>query len=304
MTRRPTRLAFTLFQLLALLALFAFLLGLLLPALAKIRAAAARAQSTNNLRQIGLACHNYASVSGTFPEGCDRNHFSAAARLLPYIEQDNLYKTIDFTKPIADEKNKAAREAVVKTFLNPQDTVESVVAGYAPTSYLFNAGAKHSLTDNDGIFYMNSAVRLPADIPDGTSNTVLSGETLRGDPKAKPGDLRRSHVALKKADLKNLKDDSGVADFKAGKNIAHDRCAAWIDGRFLKGTFTGTRKVNDPRPDVNCAGEGGLSGLRGLEGANVGMCDGSVRYMRDTTSANTWRLLTCRNDGQPLPNDF
>jgi prepilin-type processing-associated H-X9-DG protein len=305
MTRRPTRPAFTLFQLLALIALFAFLLGLLLPAVAKIRAAAARAQSTNNLRQIALACHNYASVSNVFPEGCDGNHFSAAARLLPFIEYDNLYKLIDFTKPITDEKNKVAREAVVKVFLNPQDPIESVVKGYAPTSYLFSAGAKYSLTDNDGVFYMNSAVRLPGDIPDGTSNTVLAGETLRGDPKAKPGDLRRSHVALKRGELKKLQDDSGVADFKAGKNIAHDRGAAWIDGRFLKGTFTGTRKVNDPRPDVDCEGEGGLSGLRGLnDGANVAMCDGSARFVLGTTSAATWRLLTCRNDGQPIPNDF
>jgi type II secretory pathway pseudopilin PulG len=305
MTRRPTRPAFTLFQLLALIALFAFLLGLLLPAVAKVRAAAARAQSQNNLRQIALACHNYASTGGTFPEGCDRNHFSAAARLLPYIEQDALYKTIDFTKPITDEANKQARSTVLKVFLNSQDPVQSVTDGYAPTNYLFSAGAKYSLTDNDGIFYMNSAIRLPADIPDGTSNTVLAGETLKGDPKAKPSDLRRSHVALKKGDLKNLKDDSGVQEFKDGKQIAHDRCAAWIDGRFLKGTFTGTHKINDPRPDVDCGGEGGLSGLRGLsDGSLVAMCDGSARYVRDTTSAATWRLLACRNDGQPIPNDF
>jgi prepilin-type processing-associated H-X9-DG protein len=305
MTRRPSRPAFTLFQLLALIALFAFLLGLLLPAVAKVRAAAARINSQNNLKQIGLACHNYASVSNTFPEGCDRNYFSAAARLLPFIEQDNVNKMIDFTKPITDEANKEARGTVIKVFLNPQDPVESVEKGYAPTSYLFSAGAKVSLTDNDGIFYMNSAVRLPGDIPDGTSNTVLAGETLRGDAKAKPGDLRRSHVALKKEALKNLNDDTGVKDFKDGKNIAHDRCAAWIDGRFLKGTFTGTHKINDPRPDVDCGGEGGLSGLRSLaDGANVGMCDGSVRYVSNNCSAATWRLITCRNDGQPIPNDF
>jgi type II secretory pathway pseudopilin PulG len=305
MTRRPTRPAFTLFQLLALIALFVFLLGLLLPALAKVRAAAARAQSTNNLRQIALACHNYAAVGNTFPEGCDRNHFSAAARLLPFIEQDNLYKTIDFTKPITDEANKEARGTVIQTFLNPADPAPVPESGYAPINYLFSAGSKFSLTDNDGVCYMNSAVRLPNDIPDGTSNTVLIGETLRGDPKAKPGDLRRSHVALKKAALKDLKDDSGMQEFKDGKNIAHDRAAAWIDGRFLKGTFTGTHKVNDPRPDVDCEGEGGLSGLRGLQdGAMVGMCDGSARFVRDTTSAMTWRLLTCRNDGQPIPNDF
>jgi prepilin-type processing-associated H-X9-DG protein len=294
--------AFTLFQLLALLALFAFLLGLLLPAVAKVREAAARLQSQNNLKQIALACHNYHDVGNAFPEGCDRNHFSAAARLLPYIEQDNLYKNIDFTRPITDEKNQAVRETIVRVFANPQDAVETVIKGYAPTNYLFCAGVNHSLTDNNGIFYMNSAVRIQ-DITDGTSNTIMVGETLKGDAKAKPGDLRRHHVALKKAELKNLKDDSGVADFKTGKHLASDRCAAWIDGRFLKGTFNGTRKVNDPRPDVNCEGEGGLSGLRGVgRGANTAYADGSVHFIADTVGVDIWRALVGRNDGLVIPN--
>jgi prepilin-type processing-associated H-X9-DG protein len=300
---RPARPAFTLFQLLALVALFAFLLGLLLPAVAKVRAAASRLQSANNLKQLGLACHSYHDVANCLPEGCDRNHFSAVARLLPYIERGNVFQMIDFTRPITDEKNKQAREFRIPIpLLSPRDPVETVVKGFAPTSYLFNAGSKHSLTDNDGIFYMNSAVRF-ADVTDGLSNTLFTGETLKGDGKAKPGDLHRHHVLLKKADLKNLKDDGGVKDFKDGKNIASNRCAAWIDGRFLQGTFNGTRKVNDPRPDVSCEGEGGLSGLRSLDnGTNVGFADGSVRYILDTVNPDVWRLLTSRNDGQSIPD--
>jgi prepilin-type processing-associated H-X9-DG protein len=301
-TRPARRPAFTLFQLLALIALFAFLLGLLLPAVAKVRAAAARIQSQNNLKQIGIACHNYHDTGNCLPEGCDRNYFSAAARLLPYLEQDNLYKNIDFTKPITDDKNKLVSATLIRLFLNSRDQVDTVVKGYAPTNYLFNAGSKLSLTENDGIFYMNSAVRF-ADVTDGLSNTLFSGETLKGDAKAKPGDLRRHHVLLKKAALKDLKDDGGVKDFKDGKNIASDRCSAWIDGRFLQGTFTGTRKLNDARPDVSCEGEGGLSGLRSLEnGANVGFADGSVRYILDRVNPDVWRLLTSRNDGQPIPD--
>jgi prepilin-type processing-associated H-X9-DG protein len=304
MSPKPVRPAFTLFQLLALIALLVFLAGLLLPAVAKVRESAARIQSQNNLKQIALACHNYHSTANALPEGCDKNHFSASARLLPYIEQDNLYRQIDFTKPIDGEKNKPIAGTVIAVFQSPLDPVKSVTEGYAPTNYLFSAGSKHSLTDNDGVFYMNSAVRFQ-DVTDGTSNTVLAGETLKGDAKAKPDDLRRHHVLLKKDALKDLKDNSGVQDFKDGKNVASDRCAAWIDGRFLQGTFNGTRKINDPRPDVSCAGEGGLSGLRGMtKGSNVAMCDGSVRFVQDTTSAETWRLLTCRNDGQPIPNDF
>jgi prepilin-type processing-associated H-X9-DG protein len=301
-TRSVRRPAFTLFQLLALIALLAFLAGLLLPAVSKVRDAASRAQSQNNLKQIALACHNYHDVGQNFPEGCDRNHFSALARLLPYLEQDNVYKTIDFAKSITDEPNKIAREVRIMTFVNPQDKVEVVTEGYAPTNYLFNAGSKMSLTDNDGIAYMNSAVRI-ADITDGTSNTVLAGETLKGDTKAKPGDLRRHHVLLKKGDLKDLKVDSGVQDFKDGKNVVSDRCSAWIDGRFLQGTFNGTRKINDDRPDVSCAGEGGLSGLRSLgNGANTAFADGSVRYLLDNVGADVWRLLTSRNDGMVIPN--
>jgi prepilin-type processing-associated H-X9-DG protein len=296
--------AFTLFQLLALIALFAFLLGLLLPAVAKVRAAASRIESANNLKQIGLAMHNYHDTGACLPEGCDGNHFSAAARLLPYIEQDNLFRQLDFTKPITDEKNKQFAGTKIRVFLSPRDPVESVVKGLAPTNYLFNAGSKNSLTDNDGLFYMNSAVRF-ADVTDGLSNTLFAGETLKGDAQAKPGDLRRHHVALKVTELKKLKDDAGVQDFKAGKNIASDRGAAWIDGRFLKGTFNGTRKINDPRPDVNCEGEGGLSGLRSTDnGTNVGFADGSVRYVLESVNADVWRLLTSRNDGQVLPIDF
>ena len=90
--------------------------------------------------------------------------------------------------------------------------------------------------------------------------------------------MKRQYVAFKKDALKDLKEDSGVADWKADKMIAADRCASWMDGRFLQGTFTGTRVANDEKPDVNCEGIGGLSGLRSLtETLSVGMADGSVR---------------------------
>ena len=119
--RRDRRPGFTLFQLLVVLAVLAILLGLLLPAVAKVREAAARTQSQNNMKQIGIACHNYNDVYGTFPPGVDDKHFSAVARLLPYIEQDNLYKAIDFKKPADDKANEAARQAIIKTYLSPLD---------------------------------------------------------------------------------------------------------------------------------------------------------------------------------------
>src|SRR5580698_5643244 len=90
----------------------------------------------------------------------------------------------------------------------------------------------------------------------------MAGESLKGDGGVKATTVKRQLVLLKKDDLKGIKDEAGVKDWADSKNIAADRCASWMDGRFLQGTFTGTRTFNDEKPDVNCAGFGGLSGLR------------------------------------------
>src|SRR5262249_8053885 len=151
------------------------LLGLLLPAIAKVRQAAARAQSQNNLKQIGLACHNYESTYGILPTGNDAQGFSAAAYLLPYIEQDALFKTIDFKKRPGARANALARGAVIRVSLSPLAPQPTVDANTGPTNYLFNAGSKPGLKDNDGLLYQESKVKF-ADITDGTSNTFMAGE--------------------------------------------------------------------------------------------------------------------------------
>jgi type II secretory pathway pseudopilin PulG len=303
MRATPSRRGFTLFQLLVLIAVLAILAGLLLPAVQKVREAAARTQSQNNLKQIGIACHNYASVYGHFPPGRDANGFSTAAYLLPFIEQDNVYKQIDFTKRLDDKANAEARGVIIKVFLTPLDPVMSVDPAYGPTNYLYCAGSKPALADNDGILYQNSKTKFP-DITDGTSNTMMTGETLKGAKPAGPPDVRRQYVQLKEADLKGLADDAGADDFKAGKGLAADRCASWMDGGFLQGTFTGTRAVNDARPDVACGAAGGLSGLRGFGGSvNVGIADGSVRVLRDSVKADVVKALATRNGGEVVTID-
>jgi hypothetical protein len=291
-TRRP---GLTLFQLLVALAVLAILLGLLLPAVQKVRQAAARVQSVGNLKQIGLACHFYQDVHGKLPPGVDGNHFSAAARLLPYMEQDNLFKRIDFNKACDGKANTAIAGTLVKVFVSPRDPIQRVRADAGPTNYLFNHNA----------FFLNSKTSMITNFPDGLSNTIFIGETLKGDGQKKGVDVGRQYVLLKKGDLKGLKDDAGVKPFKADKDIAGDRCDRWIDGRFLKGTFNGRLHPNDPRPDVSCGGVGGVSTLRSLDRiVLVGMGDGSVHSVSTAISEKTWRAAMTPAGNEVLGTDW
>jgi hypothetical protein len=290
------RSAFTLFQLLVILAILAILLGLLLPAISKTRVAAARAQDFNTLKQIGIAMHNHNDALNVLPAGLDNKGFSATARLLPYIEQDNLYKTIDFDKSIDDDANAAARKMQITMLLSKRDPVKSVKEEWGATNYLYN----------DQVFNLNSKARIPASFPDGASNTIITGETLKGDGGTKGTDVNRQYVLFKKDALKGIKPDAGVDDFKNNKNIAGDRCASWMDGHFLQGMFNGELKPNDTRPDVSCGGFGGVSALRSLDNdILVGLADGSARTVNaKKITHETWKNAICPNDGNVLGPDW
>src|SRR5205085_1833888 len=139
---------------------------------------------------------------------------------------------------------------------------------------------KPGLADNNGVAFQDSKLRI-ADITDGTSNTLLTGETLKGDGATKAMDMHRQHIKLGEKALSDLKDDSGAQEWKDNKDIAGDRCSSWLDGHFLQGTFTATRIPNDAKPDVDCGGLGGLSALRTFQDTvNIGICDGSVRAVK------------------------
>ncbi|HVS37041.1 MAG TPA: DUF1559 domain-containing protein [Gemmataceae bacterium] len=294
--RKPTRSAFTLFQLLVVLGASVFGFSLFMPAIAKARADLKKAEQLNNLKQLGIATINYADTNAMLPPGVDDNNFSAASRILPFIEQGQVYQKINYTKPITDPANAEARKTVIATFLSPRDPLKKVRDDSGATNYLFN----------DQLFSLNSQAKYPASIPDGTSNTILIGETLKGDGVEKATDMRRQYVLLTKDDLKGIKDDAGVSYWKDNKNIAGDRCGSWMDGRFLQGTFNGKLKLNDERPDVSCGGEGGVSTLRSLDDTiAVGMADASARFINaQKLSFATWSAALTPAGGEVLGADW
>jgi type II secretory pathway pseudopilin PulG len=289
--KRP---AFTLFQLLIVFAILMILFALFLPAIMQAHVKAERIKATNNLKQLVLGLLSHFDANQVFPPGVDDNHFSASSRLLPYLEQQNIYNRIDFKKSIDDKANAEARKAKIKLFLSKADPIESVKDEWGATNYLFN----------DKLFFLNSKSKL-TEIFDGTSNTIAVGETLKGDGQTKAADVKRQYVLLKKDALKGIKPDAGVQDFKDNKNIAGDRCASWLDGRFLQGTFNGKLHPNDKRPDVSCAGRGGVSTLRSFdEFVLIATADGAGHVVKNKISRETWQCLMDPNDGIPIGSDF
>ena len=207
---RPARRGFTLIELLVVIAIIAILIGLLLPAVQKVRDAASRIQCGNNMKQIGLAIHNYHGVNDHMPAGVQRRepggprineYWSWMAQILPYVEQDNVYRMADdwqkqtgsyltstppyfwwpwgdFWAGWATATPNPALSTLVKTWQCPGDSrtlIASDASGLkvAFTAYLAVSGIVAE--DQMGIMYYKSRTTL-SDITDGTSNTAMVGE--------------------------------------------------------------------------------------------------------------------------------
>jgi prepilin-type N-terminal cleavage/methylation domain-containing protein/prepilin-type processing-associated H-X9-DG protein len=308
MVRRP-RHGFTLIELLVVIAIIAILIGLLLPAVQKIREAANRIKCSNNLKQIALAAHNYEGAHGAFPTGAriavdvggvPTNGTNLWVELLPYLEQDNLYRKWDYpdNRGNAAGERMATQSQVIKILLCPSDLLPEPVSQYALTplwargfygmsSYGGNAGKRSVLAariTRDGVFFINSAVHV-ADITDGTSSTFLFGERFHRDPEF---DRQQPAGWPDASPLGRIGKWGYVADMKANSNVTLSTPVR-INYRVPPGGEFVTLE------DRVCAFGSGHPG-----GANFAFADGSVRFVREPTPLPVLQALSTCAGGEVI----
>jgi prepilin-type N-terminal cleavage/methylation domain-containing protein/prepilin-type processing-associated H-X9-DG protein len=273
---------FTLLELLVVLAIIGILIGMLLPAVQRVREAARRASCGNNLRQISLAALNYEGAMMRFPEGATARPFpgnatyphnfyrwSSLAHLAPFYEQGNVYDTINLELPlfappgfnIAAENQLAAR-SLVSFLLCPSDQMQSVSSGFgvgelAPTNYAAcagsGAGGGTPFEDEgaDGVFYINSRTRI-GEIFDGTSNTALFSESSLGTGPESSNDqslLQSSPQTVYRFTFTTPLTDA-AAEGALLLNVTNRRGFLWINGEYRCTLYNHYYGPNSPTPDV------------------------------------------------------
>ncbi len=317
------RTGFTLIELLVVIAIIAVLVALLLPAVQSAREAARRIQCKNNLKQIGLAMHNYHEANSMLPMSfvVDYNtpggEWSPHARILPYVDQANLYMQIDLSTPyVAGSLVGTTR---VGMFLCPSEPLDEARVGssglpeHYPINYGFNSGGWLTWSNStrmigDGVFHPNRGMRL-ADITDGTSNTLAVSEVKAFTPYLRDGDGASPTIP----------GPTGVSGLGGSfkKNSGHTE---WVDGRVHQTGFTTVFTPNTVVPhssggidyDVdftNCREEKSCSGdtfaavtSRSHHAGVVHslLCDGSTRTVTETIDLSIWRALGTRQGNEAL----
>ena len=300
------RQGFTLIELLVVIAIIAILVALLVAGVQKVREAAARAQCQNNLKQIGLALHNYHDGYKRFPAGisADLGAESGAispsdcprcqeppiqgiwgswlTMILPYMEQGNLYNQLILTDREYGycQGPDSPGATVVAGYICPADWVpqETIQYGqyyFGVNSYFANAGTTAwpvSSASLNGVMYYNSAVRIDH-ITDGTSTTLLAGERYSMDP--------------------------GMMDV----DLADVRGWAWTNSNSGEDHLGDTsHPLNSQAADIGTGPRKNNFGSGHRGGANFVMCDGSVHFFSDQLGSKivNWQRLSVPDDGQTV----
>ena len=296
------RRGFTLIELLVVIAIIAILIGLLLPAVQKVRAAAARMTCANNLKQISLAVHNHESSYAKVPAMSNAigngsgGRGSVMAALLPFVEQDNLYKQHQANNGITQ----TVAAQVVKTFLCPSDpysangvvsaTVAGVTGNWATTDYNANAGLFSTPNSNgrpDQTTWNWTLAKFPtlATIPDGTSNTISFTERI----------VNAEGVMV----VRDIAPETGSEAYRwSGPSFANYQ-ALYPGGEFSWGGVAPGPQIGKTIGLIRWYPSSAHSGV-----LQCALMDGSVRGVSSSITANTfWRA--CRpDDAAPLGNDW
>ncbi|MBP3959488.1 DUF1559 domain-containing protein [Gemmata sp. G18] len=326
------RRAFTLIELLVVIAIIAVLIGLLLPAVQKVRAAAARLKCQNNLKQLGLAAHTYHDVNERFPGGVQIGpRFSSLfVELLPYIEQAPLYQQWDFANPATNYSGSPSRAGtVLSVYVCPAQTLASGGSSPALSNYGGNGGtlvfppARATL---DGMFHTTGPLSEPranqtgvrlTDVTDGTASTLLFGERVIGDPAldsyldAPPGvitpapapPIHSSAAYCLWAPAPGPNAAAGLLSSETAIGYRHG--TVWTPPPPILGLPGFPPPPPTPPPPVPWDGlklqwwaRLGAYGSLHNGGANATFADGSVRFLNDSTALLVLRGFGTRNGGE------
>jgi len=309
---RPERKAFTLVELLVVIAIIGVLVALLLPAVQQAREAARRMSCSNNLKQLGIALHNYHDTHQTLPFGWNNLESSWHASILPQIEMDNLFETLIWQEGGdgnwgSGSANTRACETVIPAYrcpsmAQPEHVNNSSIPERVPGSYLCVASSQAlgdsdqdvpsgevylGMYEQDGVMYGLSSTRF-ADITDGTSNTALIGETYTDHTLARDGEAA-DHWYIGAGQTGGWNATDSLQD--NGTEFAE------IAGSMR----TKMNAVLDPAVSgdyADCA-----FGSYHPGGAMFVFCDASVRFVPETVDINVYRALGSRNGGE-VPGQF
>ncbi len=334
--RRPG--GFTLIEILVVIAVIAILVGLLLPAVQQARDAARRAQCVNHLKQIGLAMHAYQARQGVFPpidpvsnpkappiEQYANHGYSPLARMLGELEQPALYAGINFdfepTLPDALSVNLTVMKTGISNFLCPSDGPPPV-EGYGRVNYRFSVGPTNiaTLQSREQGPFCTFHTLGPADFRDGLSNTVGTSERLQGDwtdgTFHRGGDYRLVDLG---PEPYGAADRDSARCREDGPGIVFGDESRGGESWFLTGVgFTSYDHINPPNAPGDCVFERALEivfkrahayGVIAATshhpgGVNVGMMDGSVRFVKDGVAKATWRALATRAGGEVVAGGY